>query len=391
MLVDNASLMYGSISYLKDYKFSNNSILYANSFVEDFNSMVLKLDTKDTIQNKLYLFNQVNLKKENLSTLLTEENISGIPRENVLNKLISNPANLQKIKVEGENYSYSFTLNEPSPICCLSNECYSCIEDSSSNYPIILVHGHSFNEKLSAELSMEAFSDMANHLENDGYLNAGYFYGSEYSEISKGYLGKINKSIVVEATYYLDTSTTEEGSFILDSKWEDIDTYSERLNEIVTNVKYLTGKDKVIIVAHSMGGLVTRNYLKIYGDESVDRLILVGIPNHGIDGFVRNYCATFGADIECNEMDENSTFIYELNSVSLPNVPLYNIVGLGCFWEGSDGDGIVKNESAYLPGENVENVYVNGTCSGVDFFHVRMIKPTSHPEIYKIIKDFIEE
>ena len=157
---------------------------------------------------------------------------------------------------------------------------------------------------------------------------------------------------------------------------------------LVSNVKYLTGKDKVIIVAHSMGGLVTRRYIQLYGEESLDRVVLVGIPNHGVDGFVLNYCSVFGADLECSEMNKSSAFLEELNNSPLPNIPVYNIVGLGCFWEGSDGDGIVKNESAYL--EGAENIYVNGTCNVVDFFHVRMIKPRNHPEIYEIIKDLIE-
>lgn len=88
-------------------------------------------------------------------------------------------------------------------------------------------------------------------------------------------------------------------------------------------------------------------------------------------------------------MNKSSEFIYNLNAAPLPSIPVYNLVGIGCYWEGSDGDGIVKSSSAYLNG--TENIYVNGTCSGVDFFHVRMIKPTKHPEIYKIIRDLIKE
>ena len=235
---------------------------------------------------------------------------------------------------------------------------------------------------------MEAFSDMAQSFEEDGYLDAGYFYGSQYEKISKGYLGKIDKPIVVKATYYIDTLITEEDSFILDSKWESIDTYASRLNEVVQNIKYLTGKHKVIIVAHSMGCLVTRKYIQTYGEENLDKIILIGGPNHGIDGFILKSCPIFGADIECNEMNKESLFISKLNSVPLPNIPVYNLIGVGCPIEEYEADGIVKSESAYL--EGAENIYVYGTCNGVDFFHVRMIKPTYHPEIYEIVKEKIE-
>ncbi len=386
-LVENLTNLRDNISYLEEYPFSSSSIDLAESFVENFNEFVLNMKGKDTLDNKLEGFKDIQNELFNLTSLL--ENETGINLENFSLGVSIDSLDLEKIVIDEINYSSSFNLGEPSPICCLYGECYSCIDDSSVNYPVILVHGHSFNEKLSAELSMESFGEMARELEKEGYLDAGYFYVSKYDEDSKGYLGKVNASIVVEATYYIDSLVTEEDSFIFDSKWESINTYSARLNEVVSNVKYITGKDKVIIVSHSMGGLVTRNYIKEYGEESLDRVILVGIPNHGVDGFVLNYCAVFGADVECSEMNETSDFIYNLNSAPLPTIPVYNFVGIGCSWEGEDGDGIVKSSSAYLNG--TENIYVNGTCSGVDFFHVRMIKPTKHPEIYKIIKDLIKD
>ena len=387
-LIDNITFMREEIFYLEDYNFSEYSVYYAESFISNFNEMILEIKRKGNIEDKIELFENVSLEKENLFYIINNESVNNVLRENLVGVSIY-PANFNKILIEPKDYLYSFNLEEPFPICCLNDYCYNCIDDSSLNYPIILVHGHSFNERLSAELSMESFSEMARALEREGYLDAGYFYVSKYEEDSKGYLGRVNTSIVVEATYYIDTSVIDENSFIFDSKWESINTYASRLNEVISNVKYLTGKDKVIVVAHSMGGLVSRRYVQLYGEESLDKLILVGIPNKGVDGFVLNYCSVFGADLECSEMNKSSLFLAELNNAPLPDIPIYNLVGLGCFWEGSDGDGIVKNSSAYL--EGAENIYVNGTCNVVDFFHVRMIKPNLHPEIYEIVKDLIEE
>jgi hypothetical protein len=88
-------------------------------------------------------------------------------------------------------------------------------------------------------------------------------------------------------------------------------------------------------------------------------------------------------------MNKNSLFIHDLNNASLPNIPITNIIGIGCSWEGTIGDGIVKNQSAFLPG--AENIYVNGTCRGVDFYHINMIKPSKYPEIYDIVKEKIKQ
>lgn len=387
VLVNNLRLMYFNILYFENHNFSNYSISDVRSFVKDFNSMILKLNEYNSVETKVALFSHLKSEEDSLIILLEEENNSNILMENTLNDSIY-PVNLSKISVQKGAHLSNFNLNEPLPICCLKGECYKCIDDSSVNYPVILIHGHSFNEKLSAELSMEAFGEMAKALEEDGYLNAGYFYKSQYNEISKGYLGRINRSIVVEATYYLDTQVTGEGSFMFDSKFENIDTYASRLNEIITNVKYITSKDKVILVAHSMGCLVTRRYIQLYGEDGLDRVVLVGGPNHGIDGFILSSCAVFGADVECGQMNKSNSFIYELNNAPIPSIPFYSIIGLGCSLEGSNSDGIVKEESAHL--DWAENIYFNSTCSRVDLFHVRMIKPSRHPEIYSSIKDIIQ-
>lgn len=77
-----------------------------------------------------------------------------------------------------------------------------------------------------------------------------------------------------------------------------------------------------------------------------------------------------------------------LSTAPFPEIPVKNIIGLGCFWEDSFGDGIVKNESAFLGW--ADNYYVNGTCKGVNFFHVDMIKPNKYPQIYNLTKELIK-
>jgi len=386
LLIENISLMHKEILFLEDYNFSSLSVIAAESFVNDFNSMISNLTKKDILANKIILLNVVEKEKEKLLAIMNEENFSGILRNNKINVLISEAPSL-KIKMDWNQSFQNFSLAEPQPICCFENECFTCINNSFSNYPVLFIHGHSFNKALSLEASFESFNGFSQRLEKDGYINAGELYSQDYSEISKEYLGKVNSSVVIKGTYYLDFSS-KGNSFVLSSDWSNINIYVTRLREIISNVKYLTGKEKVILVSHSMGGLVVRRYIQRYGDEDLDKVILITVPNKGVDGFVIDYCSVFGANTECAEMDKNSLFIKNLNEAQFPKVPIYNIIGLGCNWENSVGDGIVKNESAYL--EGASNIYFKGTCNGLDFFHSEVLDPNRYPKIYEKVKELIE-
>ncbi|MDP3966163.1 MAG: alpha/beta hydrolase [archaeon] len=384
-LIDNLTSMYGEIIFLENYTFSNSSLEVAESFVDDFNLMVSNMSRKEVILSKIILLNKIENEKEILFGILKEENNSEIIRERNITGKISE-VNFSKINTDFEMPPYSFNLKDPSPICCFENECSPCMNLPSSNYPVILLHGHNYNQKLSVESSFEALSGFSQNMEKDGYLNAGSLYSGLYGELSKSYLGKVNRPVVIKVTYYLEPLGKED-PFALNAEWGDIGTYALRLNEIISNVKYITGKDKVIIVAHSMGGLVARRYIQIYGEKEIDKLVLVTVPNKGVDGFVLNYCPIFGADVECGEMNKSSSFMASLSEAPNPKVPVYNLIGIGCFWEGSIGDGIVKNESAYL--EGVQNIYFTGECNGLDFFHGNVFDVAKYPEIYEAIKDKI--
>lgn len=61
----------------------------------------------------------------------------------------------------------------------------------------------------------------------------------------------------------------------------DLDKTQDLLNQKIEEIKSQTGKDKVNIVAHSMGGLLVKDYLNTYGKNSVDKLIFIGTPHLG--------------------------------------------------------------------------------------------------------------
>lgn len=61
----------------------------------------------------------------------------------------------------------------------------------------------------------------------------------------------------------------------------DLNTTKDLLKQKIDEVKLQTGKDKVNIIAHSMGGLLVKDYLNSYEKESVDKLIFIGTPHLG--------------------------------------------------------------------------------------------------------------
>ena len=60
-----------------------------------------------------------------------------------------------------------------------------------------------------------------------------------------------------------------------------IDTMGARLAKRVDEVLALTGEKNLTLIAHSMGGLVCRAYLRQFGGEKVTQLVTLGSPHHG--------------------------------------------------------------------------------------------------------------
>jgi pimeloyl-ACP methyl ester carboxylesterase len=63
-----------------------------------------------------------------------------------------------------------------------------------------------------------------------------------------------------------------------------IDSSAKLLHETIERIVSGDSTRQVVLVAHSMGGLVARRYFDLYGDqaeERVERLIMLGTPNHG--------------------------------------------------------------------------------------------------------------
>ncbi len=67
----------------------------------------------------------------------------------------------------------------------------------------------------------------------------------------------------------------------LEPVYAEIDRYAAGIARRVDEVLAATGADKVILVAHSMGGLAARAYLRRHGAGKVAKLVTLGSPHRG--------------------------------------------------------------------------------------------------------------
>jgi pimeloyl-ACP methyl ester carboxylesterase len=76
--------------------------------------------------------------------------------------------------------------------------------------------------------------------------------------------------------------TQDKDLFLFPYDWRlDLQKTKDLLKQKIEAIKLQTGSAKVDIVAHSMGGLLVKNYLNTYGKDSVNKLVFVGTPHLG--------------------------------------------------------------------------------------------------------------
>lgn len=262
--------------------------------------------------------------------------------------------------------------------------------DPDNNYPIIFIHGHSPQEKNTAEYSISAFQEFQEKLEYDNqYLNKGILLpSSKESSLEKGLLGKLNLPVSFRTTYYLGVYD-EWGAIIGTEDEQSISTYADRIKEVVDTAKYYTGKNKVVLIAHSMGGLVAREYLLKYGTQNVDTLITIGTPNHGIYGYIQLLCPVHSGS-ECGEMSAGSSFLANLNLDETPGTTKYLTIAGNCSLDDSNQpwDETIRVASVNLNGAT--NYVINGQALlGLDTFHGELTSPSRVPQVYNKVISFL--
>jgi len=285
-------------------------------------------------------------------------------------------------------------LKEHFPVCCIFGKCEICCRnescrDEESLFPVIMLHGHGFDKGDSPTFSTDVFDKLQKALQNDGYVIYGIVTPNiNYSNAKENELGAIRKPISMKATYYIDFNDENFNETELNL---GIENYTKRIYDMIEFVKFRTGKSKVNIIAHSMGGLIARRYLELFGEDSVDKLIMVSAPNRGISDNTNSLCLIAGRERECYDMMNNSLFIKKVNGIALKNnTKVYNIYGSGCETDGGNGDKVVSTTSAILQG--ARNYEVKGNCTSIlDVFHMKILDTERYPKTYEIIKGILNE
>lgn len=298
--------------------------------------------------------------------------------------------NLEPIQIENSRKNITpAAVSDNPPLCCLFNTCYACCTEQACQeaYPIVMIHGHAFREETSPEASLHIFGLLQRRLQDAGIANGGDL--ELHRSLINNFWSGFNYSVSFRASYYYVRYFDIDQYAIITEKSESIENYALRLRELIDQTMKATGKTKVTLIAHSMGGLVAREYIALFGEEKVNALILIGTPNQGITEDIYNYCRLSGSKVECDDMKKGSVFLKRLNSQvnSDYTIPVYNIIGQGCNMNGFDGDGIVTVENAQLPGANA--LLVNGSCTG--FFNVDLHNDlVNKQKTFNYIKEIIK-
>ncbi|AGB41237.1 PGAP1-like protein [Halobacteroides halobius DSM 5150] len=156
-------------------------------------------------------------------------------------------------------------------------------------YPIIFVHG--------IAKGVDAWKRTAKIISNDNYYEMRYI---EEDKVYHNFYGERPQQWIWSISYYT-TNPIEESLF------GDLTLYAQRLNKIIDLIKKITNRDKVILVAHSMGGLVARKYMTLKEEnwETVHKILTVGSPHQGV-------ITSVGIVGQLKDLASNSEFIKEL-------------------------------------------------------------------------------
>ena len=121
---------------------------------------------------------------------------------------------------------------------------------------------------------------------------------------------------------------------------------SERIEAAATRLRHHNQMSELIVVAHSMGGLAARAWLRRYGRHGVARIITLGTPHSG------SLLAGYGIGINARQMlpvsawrPEDRHWLSELGSSEDSETRSLFL----CFWSRQDNI-VTPQDSGALPG-----------------------------------------
>ena len=119
-----------------------------------------------------------------------------------------------------------------------------------------------------------------------------------------------------------------------------LDDYVEHVERAVQRLLAATGAPRVVIVGHSMGGLVARAWLRRHGAAHVARIVTVGTPHHGTG------LAALGIGANARQMRRDAEWLAQLAQDDTAHRALVTSI-----WSWHDNI-VAPQTSCRLPGAN---------------------------------------
>ncbi len=114
------------------------------------------------------------------------------------------------------------------------------------------------------------------------------------------------------------------GTISLAPVFNDIDGYVEQVARRIDEVCAAAGTGQVILVGHSMGGLVSRAYLRRHGNAKVAKLVTLGSPHRG------SRLAVMGPGRNARQMIPGSDWLAGLNAPGAAPLPAATVSIYSC-------------------------------------------------------------
>jgi pimeloyl-ACP methyl ester carboxylesterase len=212
---------------------------------------------------------------------------------------------------------------------CSSSDC-SCGESfvnsgtiSKDGYPIVLIHGFTSNQKRMKKLQRELAYAI-------GYKDGGEIPVYDASCPSR------EKKVVYTATFYEQEEKKESSKDVVSQLIGSIyprlfsgagkeSTYASTLARAIEKVRACSDSDKVDIISHSMGGIVTMSCL--YSENNIlniNKAIFIGTPFHGGVYGSQKYEILRGVEAE---LGERKALLRECSNLGMPTLVMTLIDG----------------------------------------------------------------
>ena len=307
----------------------------------------------------------------------------------------------QIIKQRTVSYNYLSTLNSFEVKHTLDVEKASNKNTQSTQslpYPIILIHGLNSNSAVWTDLGIQLINEGLSYggridfcLNDDGNnsISNKNLYPTPGADIAL--YTNYTTDLTVADFYLVNFDIDNLGRFQSNVNFEDVLSNEAAIVKQGVALKYViqlvlekTGRDKVILMGHSMGGLCAREYLQNpinwQPDENhhVAKLITTGTPHGGYTGI--NAAALTGInekseayrDLKKNYTISGNDGVYLYggyeNYSTMNNNLLYNFHNVDVNCNGVDGDNtdIIGLNEKSLP-LNLDFAYIVGDCTNCSY------------------------